>query len=187
MGGSPFTGSIPAEHKSLTQVRVEKEIDELLDLVVAEDYPFLGACYGVGTLGRHQGGVIDFEYGETVGPVTITLTEAGVADPIMEGIRPNFEAYVGHLEACSTLPPTALLLATSAKCPVQMFKVKQNLYGTQFHPELDYEGITERIELYRHVGYFPADEVDLVKNRCFGADVSDSHLVIRNFVEQYAV
>lgn len=38
VGGSPFTGSIPEAHKSLTQVRVEKEIDELLDLIVAEDF-----------------------------------------------------------------------------------------------------------------------------------------------------
>lgn len=186
VGGSPFTGSIPEAHKSLTQVRVEKEIDELLDLIVAEDFPFLGACYGVGTLGRHQGGVIDFEYGEPVGPVLIEVTEAGAADPLLEGIGRTFEAYVGHKEACSTLPPSGILLATSPHCPVQMFRVKENLYGTQFHPELDYEGIAERIDLYRHVGYFPEDEVEEVTRRCFGADVTDSHLVISNFVEQYA-
>lgn len=186
VGGSPFTGSVPDEHKSLTQFRVEQEIDQLLDVVVAEDFPFLGACYGVGTLGRHQGGVIDFEYGEEVGAVQIEVTDEGAKDPLLAGIAPTFDAYVGHKEACSTLPSNAVLLATSASCPVQMFRIKENLYGTQFHPELDYEGITERIELYRHVGYFPADQLDAVKERCFGADVSDSHLVISNFVQQYA-
>lgn len=186
VGGSPFTGAIPDAHKSLTQFRVEHEISQLLDRVVAEDFPFLGACYGVGTLGRHQGGIIDFEYGEEVGPVMIEVTPEGTRDPLLFDVGPRFEAYVGHLEACSTLPPTATLLATSAHCPVQMFRVKENLYGTQFHPELDYEGISERIDLYRHVGYFPADQVDAVKDRCFGADVAASHLVIRNFVERYA-
>ena len=43
------------------------------------------------------------------------------------------------------LPPTAVLLATSPRCPVQMFRVKQNLYATQFHPELDVRG-------HRHPG-----------------------------------
>lgn len=186
VGGSPFTGSIPPEHKSLTQVRVEQEIGELLDVLVPKDYPFLGACYGVGTLGRHQGGVIDSQYGEPVGPVTIDVTDEGTDDPLLAGVSPTFQAYVGHMEACSALPSTAVLLATSEACPVQMFRVKQNLYGTQFHPELDYEGISERIDLYRNVGYFPADEVDAVKDRCFGADVSDSHLIITNFVQQYA-
>lgn len=130
--------------------------------------------------------MIDFEYGEPVGPVLIEVTEAGAADPLLEGIGRTFEAYVGHKEACSTLPPSGILLATSPHCPVQMFRVKENLYGTQFHPELDYEGIAERIDLYRHVGYFPEDEVEEVARRCFGADVTDSHLVISNFVEQYA-
>ena len=52
VGGSPFTSSDPAEHKSDTQHRVERELAGLLDRIVAEDFPFLGACYGVGTLGR---------------------------------------------------------------------------------------------------------------------------------------
>ena len=41
------------------QHRVEAELAGLLDDVVAADFPFLGACYGVGTLGVHQGGVVD--------------------------------------------------------------------------------------------------------------------------------
>lgn len=186
VGGGPFNASDPPQKKSPVQHRVEGEFRALLDQVVARDFPFLGACYGVGTLGRHQGGIIDFEYGEEVGPVMIEVTPEGTRDPLLFDVGPRFEAYVGHLEACSTLPPTATLLATSAHCPVQMFRVKENLYGTQFHPELDYEGISERIDLYRHVGYFPADQVDAVKDRCFGADVAASHLVIRNFVERYA-
>ena len=39
------------------QHRVERELSALLDEVVARDFPFFGACYGVGTLGVHQGGV----------------------------------------------------------------------------------------------------------------------------------
>ena len=55
VGGSPFTSSDPPEHKSETQHRVERELAGLLDRIVAQDFPFLGACYGVGTLGRHHG------------------------------------------------------------------------------------------------------------------------------------
>ena len=185
VGGSPFTGSVPPQYKSDTQVRVEAEIDRLLDRVVAEDYPFLGACYGVGTLGRHQGGVIDFTYSEPIGPITVTVTDDGAHDRLLRGMPAAFQAYVGHKEACSALPAGAVLLATSSACPVQMFRIKENLYGTQFHPELDYEGICERIDIYREAGYFPPDEADDVKVRCQGADVSASHQVIRNFVEAY--
>ena len=31
---------------------------------VAEDFPFLGACYGIGVLGRLGGGIVDRTWGE---------------------------------------------------------------------------------------------------------------------------
>src|SRR6188768_2657574 len=71
VGGSPFNTSSPAELKSSVQVRVEKDMAALLDEVVERDFPFFGACYGVGTLGAYQGGVIDGTYAEPVGAVRI--------------------------------------------------------------------------------------------------------------------
>ena len=59
VGGGPFNASDPPEQKSAVQHRVEAEFAALLDDVVARDFPFLGACYGVGPLGLHQGGSID--------------------------------------------------------------------------------------------------------------------------------
>ena len=186
VGGSPFTGSVPREYKSDTQLRVEAEIAWLLDRVVELDYPFLGACYGVGTLGRHQGGVIDFTYTEPISAARIQVTDDGAADPLLAGLPRVFDAYVGHKEACSRLPDNAVLLATSAACPVQMFRIKENLYGTQFHPELDYEWLVERIDIYRDAGYFDPEEIDEVKASTRGADVDAVHGIIRKFVERYA-
>src|ERR671916_342935 len=80
VGGSPFNSSDPEESKPEVQRRVEKEIATLLDEVVARDFPFLGACYGVGTLGQHQGGVVDRTYGEEVGTVTVEVTPEGASD-----------------------------------------------------------------------------------------------------------
>ena len=60
VGGGPFNSSDPVELKSTAQRRVEAEIRPLLDEMVAQDFPFLGACYGIGTLGVHQGGVIEY-------------------------------------------------------------------------------------------------------------------------------
>ena len=71
-----------------------------------------------------------------------------------------FDAYVGHKEACRVLRRTATLLAGSATCPVQMFRVKQNLYATQFHPELDRPGIITRVHVYQDAGYFPPHELE---------------------------
>jgi GMP synthase (glutamine-hydrolysing) len=185
IGGGPFNSSDPAERKSAVQRRVERELAALLDEVVARDFPFFGACYGVGTLGVHQGGVIDHTYAEPISAVRITLTDAGLADPVLAGVPAEFDAFVGHKEACRVLPPTAVLLATSAACPVQMFRVGSNVYATQFHPELDVPGIVTRIHVYRHAGYFAPTEMDDVIVRVTPAVITEPGRTLANFVARY--
>jgi GMP synthase (glutamine-hydrolysing) len=186
LGGGPFQASDPDELKSDVQRRVEAEVAGLLDEIVARDLPFLGACYGIGTLGLHQGGTIDKTYAEPISAVQISLTAAGVADPVFAGVSERFEAFVGHKEACTAPPPTAVVLAGSAGCPVQAFRVKTNVYATQFHPELDTPGIITRVHVYEHAGYFAPAEKDALIERLGGARVSEPGRVLGNFVARYA-
>jgi GMP synthase (glutamine-hydrolysing) len=186
VGGGPFNASDPVERKSAVQRRVEAEFDRLLDRVVRRDFPFFGACYGVGTLGVHEGAVIDRTYSEPISVVPVTLTDAGVYDPILSGLPRDFGAFVGHKEAISVLPPHAVLLASSPTCPVQMFRVGRNVYATQFHPELDVEGITTRIHAYSDFGYFAADELDLTLAAVRSVPVEHPDRMLRAFVERFA-
>jgi GMP synthase (glutamine-hydrolysing) len=186
LGGGPFNSSDPPLEKSPLQHRVEGDLRGLLDEVVARDFPFFGACYGVGTLGVHQGGVVDRTYGEPVGAVRVQVTEEGLADPVLAGMTAEFDAFVGHKEACRVLPPTAVLLATSSACPVQMFRVGQNLYATQFHPELDVDGLVARVRVYQHAGYFPPDELEELIARIRPAVVTEPGRMLANFVGRYA-
>jgi GMP synthase (glutamine-hydrolysing) len=185
LGGSPFTSSDAAAGKSRTQRRVEAELSGLLDEVVCADFPFFGACYGVSTLGVHQGGTVDRRYGEPVGDVEISLSD-GAADPLLAGVPPRFRAFVGHKEGCSRLPRGAELLAGSAGCPVQMFRIKRNLYATQFHPELDAAGLITRIRIYRHAGYFPPQQAEEIIASVRGSRVTVPQQILRNFVARYA-
>lgn len=185
VGGGPFNASDPAEAKSAVQHRVEAEFQTLLDEVVARDFPFLGACYGVGTLGVHQGAVIDRTYPEPISVVPVTLTEEGVSDPLLADLPREFSAFVGHKEAITVLPSSATLLASSPDCPVQMFRVGANVYATQFHPELDVDGITTRIHAYAGYGYFAADELELTLAAVRRAAVSHPSRMLRTFVERY--
>jgi GMP synthase (glutamine-hydrolysing) len=186
LGGGPFNSSDPPLEKSAVQHRVERDFRALLDEVVARDFPFFGACYGVGTLGVHQGGTVDRIHGEPVGAVRVQLTEEGLADPVLAGMTPEFDAFVGHKEACRVLPPTAVLLATSPACPVQMFRVRQNLYATQFHPELDVDGLVARVRIYQHAGYFPPEEMDDLIARILPTVVTEPARMLANFVARYA-
>ena len=184
VGGSPFNTT--TVHKSATQQRVEAEFDALLDRVVAEDFPFLGACYGIGTLARHQGAHIDSTYAEEVGAPEITLTPQGLADPLCAGMAPAFRAFVAHNDAITVAPPHMVVLATSPSCPVQMMRVKDNLYATQFHPELDGEFFAHRQGFYADHGYFDPEVLPEIQAWTRAQDVSGSWHVLRNFVERYA-
>jgi GMP synthase (glutamine-hydrolysing) len=186
LGGSPFNTSDSPHSKPPVQVRVERELGALLDEVIARDFPFLGACYGVGTLGVHQGGVVDTSHPEPVAPTEVVLTEAGRQDPLLGVLPESFEAFVGHKEAVSRLPDHAVLLASSAACPVQAFRVGRNVYATQFHPELDVPGIQTRIDIYKHAGYFPPDAAEGLKAAAAASSVVHPPALVRRFVELYA-
>jgi len=185
LGGGPFNYTEPEDRKSPVQRRVEADLAGLLDRVVPADFPFLGACYGIGALGRHLGAVIDGRYTEPVGYVQITLTPDGRRDPLMQGLPPTFGAFTGHKEAISELPEQVTLLASSPNCPVQSFRVGSNVYATQFHPELDVAGICTRIDAYKHAGYFAPHEADDLKAQAAENDVTHPSAILRQFVRRY--
>jgi GMP synthase (glutamine-hydrolysing) len=186
LGGGPYQASDPEDMKSATQRRVEAELTALLDGVVERDFPFLGACYGIGTLGRHQGAVVDRTFHEPIGGIQIKLTEAGEQDPLFKHAGSQFGAYVGHKEAISKLPAHAVTLAYSESCPVQAFRVGSRVYATQFHPELDLDGLATRVEVYKYAGYFEPDEGDAVMAAARASGVAEIPNILEGFVELFA-
>ena len=185
LGGGPFNYSDPEELKTPVQRRVEADLADLLDQVVSADFPVLGACYGIGALGRYQGAAVDRRFAEPVGAVEITLTPAGRRDPLLGELPAAFQAFTGHKEAVSHLPWPGVLLASSAGCPVQAFRVGGNVYATQFHPELDVAGLYTRIEAYKHAGYFEPDQADEIKAQAARSNVSWPPAILRGFVRRY--
>lgn len=184
LGGSPFT--VSDVEKSDTQRRVEAELLDLTRRAIDADFPFLGACFGIGIIGSAVGGTVDTTYGEDVSAPAITLTLEGRNDPLFDVMPDEFVAFVGHKEAVHSLPPAVALLASSATCPVQAFRVGQNVYATQFHPELDVPGIKTRIDAYKHHGYFPPDEAEGLKDMADDSGVELPGRLVRRFVELYA-
>ncbi len=186
LGGGPFNSSDPETSKSAVQRRVEADLRGLLDQVISADFPFLGACYGVGAVGSHQGAVVDRRYAEHVGAVSVTLTAEGQQDPLLGALPTTFDAFTGHKEAISRLPRHAVLLATSPGCPVQAFRIGSRVYATQFHPELDAAGLSTRIDVYKHAGYFPPGQADELKAQARRSNVVHPHALLRRFVQSYA-
>jgi len=186
LGGGPYNVSDAPDSKSTTQRRVESELLPLISRIIERDFPFLGCCYGVGTLGSVIGAVIDRTYTEPVGAVTVALTTAGRDDPLFADLPDVFDAFGGHKEAASSLPPQVPCLASSADCPVQAFRVGDNVYATQFHPELDVDGMCTRVDVYKNHGYFAPETADSLKAAVRQRDIEHPPLILRRFVERYA-
>jgi GMP synthase (glutamine-hydrolysing) len=186
VGGGPWNVSDPQHEKEPAQVRGEARLRALAEQVLDADFPFLGACYGVGTLGTLRNGVVDRRHGEPIGPMTIDLTDDGRADPLLGGLPASFTALLGHKEAVSRLPDGAVRLASSATCPVQAFRLGTRVYATQFHPELDLEGIITRVEVYAHHGYFEPHLGHEIVTRSRGAVITEPPRILARFVELFA-
>jgi GMP synthase (glutamine-hydrolysing) len=185
VGGSPFDISTPEDKKPTIQKKIEKDFDQLLEQVVPRDIPFLGACSGNGLLGNYLGTRISTKYAEAVSCVKLDITEAGKHDKLLEGFPAQIDVLLGHKEAVDTTPEGATLLMTGRDCPVQMFRVGENVYATQFHPESDAEEFSLRIDTYRNHGYFEPHEADELKKRVSLKPTPYAQAILRRFVERY--
>ena len=184
-GGSPFDITCPQHLKSKVQLRIESFFKQLFDQIIVHDFPFLGICSGNGLLGNYYDTVISGKYAEPIGSTIVTLTHEGEKDVLLQGLPKQFLAFVGHKEACNHVPQGASLLISSQTCPVQMFRIKTNIYATQFHPEADSDEFTLRINTYKHFGYFPPEQADELILSVQGVQTPVPKKILRRFVEKY--
>lgn len=183
VGGGPGCVSDPPEKKTEVEARIEAAVLGLMPAITGRDLPFLGCCYGIGVLGHHLGAPVSkARYGEPVGTSACRVVSD---DPLLAGVEPAFDAFVGHKEALQTLPEGCVSLVTSDACPQQMIRFGANVYATQFHPEADAKGFETRIRVYRDRGYFDPSEADRLIDMCHAADVTEPEKILRNFVLRY--
>lgn len=187
VGGGPGCVSDAPQDKSPVEAKIESAVLSLMPEITTNDLPFLGCCYGIGILGRHlDGDVSKAQFCEPVGTSDCTAMPQAAEDPLMQGVPPSFEAFVGHKEALQSLPEGCVHLVSSEACPYQMIRYGQNVYATQFHPEADAAGFETRINIYKHRGYFPPEQADALIRMCRAANVHAPEQILRNFVKRYS-
>lgn len=131
-----------------------KRITPFLKYLLKNDFPVLGICFGHQILGHFLGVEIvnDKAQAET-GSFSIFLTKQGRSSPLFKDLPQRFICQFGHQDSLKTLPKNTTLLAISKRCKVGSFQYKKNIYGVQFHPELNFNDMAFRIKLY----YCPKD------------------------------
>ncbi len=185
IGGGPWNPGDPEEKKSDLQKSVEAAFKPLLKRVVEQDIPFLGLCYGLEILIKSLDEPISHAYGEKPGAIDLSITKEGMSDHLLTGISNPFRAFVGHKESAERIPHGSVLLVYSADCPVHMFRLKQNVYAVQFHPEMDSDVMCERIDVYKHAGYFPPEDAESLKEKVRKETITEPMKILKNFTKRY--
>jgi GMP synthase (glutamine-hydrolysing) len=100
--------------------------------------PVLGVCFGAQLLAVALGGGVTADGVPEIGMGAAALTGAGRADPVLGPGGQELTVLHWHRHGYR-LPPGAVRLATSGADTEQAFRVNDNVYGLQFHVEINRE------------------------------------------------
>ena len=185
IGGGPWNPGDPIEKQSALQIKTEATLFPFVKKIIDADKPCLAICYGLEAIAMATNTKLTHEFSESAGAIDLIITEEGAADSLLANLPNPFRGFVGHHESLAAVPTGATLLLKSNTCPVEMFRLGQNIYATQFHPEADVEGFTVRIDVYKPRGYSPADQAEALKEKVKTENITVPMEVLRRFVEKY--
>ena len=121
--------------KSVYEAGAPAIAEELFELGV----PVLGLCYGMQLMSRHFGGEVipagKREYGHA------ELMSMGSPGPLFDGffVDGASPVWMSHGDHVETMPQGFEVVAKTDNAPVCAIQdVKRNLYGVQFHPEVNH-------------------------------------------------
>jgi GMP synthase (glutamine-hydrolysing) len=134
LSGSPF---------SIHDPRSPKCSYEILDLSI----PILGICYGAQLIAYVEGGVVGegrkAEFGRTElffkdSELFEGLSESGISPYRacgVVGLSPTINVWMSHGDVIERLA-SADIIGYTRNTPVAAFRIKDRIYGVQFHPEV---------------------------------------------------
>jgi GMP synthase (glutamine-hydrolysing) len=123
--------------------------DELRDasyLMTKIKLPMLCICVTHQLMATTFGGTTNLAKKPEFGPVEVSVSDE---DTILKGLRPRFTAWESHNDEIVAAPPGFNVLASSDNCSVQAMRhEKRNVFGVQFHPEVDHT--TKGVDIFKN-------------------------------------
>lgn len=111
----------------------------LVSSTVDAGIPVLGVCLGGQVMTLACGGAVERAEVAEIGLVELTLLPEATADPLMRVLPQGVPVGQYHVDTMTVLPEGAVLLASSADCAHQAYRLGERAWALQFHPEIDAE------------------------------------------------
>ncbi len=108
----------------------------LIAEAVENDLPVLGVCLGAQLIAHTLGARVVPNRCKEIGWYDVGLTPAGAADPLFQHCAESEKMFQWHGQTFE-IPEGAIRLAGSERCRNQAFRYGDNVYGFQFHLEVD--------------------------------------------------
>jgi len=112
-----------------------QQVVELIHQFSASDRPILGVCLGAQLIARAFGGRVYQNPVPELGFTQIYAAKNSINEPLLQDCPANLYVMQWHFDTFD-LPAEAELLMSSEKCPNQLYRIRNNIYGVQFHPEV---------------------------------------------------
>lgn len=142
--------------------------------------PVLAICYGHQLLAHAFGGKVEQNpHGRQIGTIDVVLTEESQRDPLFGGFQPVLHLPVSHLQSVVKLPSGARRLATTERDPNHAFRLGEQAWGVQFHPEFDADIVRGYIEARR--SEIQAEGLDPTTLHETATDTPHGTLLLRRF------
>lgn len=124
-------------------------LSKIIEIVFDYEIPTLGICFGHQAMAEfNNADVVNDETQMEAGVFKVTLDKNHNKDPLLTGLPDEFNTVIGHKDSVINLPKFYKILGSSERCPTQIIKYTNNIYSTQFHPELNNDDLEERLNLY---------------------------------------
>src|SRR5262245_5627303 len=109
---------------------------KLIEQALQRNLPMLGICLGAQLIAKTLGASVYPNQEKEIGWYDVSPTGDAEKDPLLTAFQPREKIFQWHGETFE-IPKTGLHLAFSSLCANQAFRYGANVYGFQFHLEVD--------------------------------------------------
>ncbi|HEY7322299.1 MAG TPA: gamma-glutamyl-gamma-aminobutyrate hydrolase family protein [Candidatus Binatia bacterium] len=109
---------------------------KLIEEVLRRELPVLGICLGAQLIAKTLGASVYQNKEKEIGWHDVSPTDEAEGDPLLGAFRKSEKIFQWHGDTFD-IPKSTLHLAFSSLCANQAFRYGTNVYGLQFHLEVD--------------------------------------------------